>query len=395
MKLSVVIPAYNEEAALPWVLERAVAVRARFLESGTFQDVEILVMNDGSTDSTAATARRFPVRVVDNPGNLGYGATVLCGLALTEGEVLAFLDADRTCDPAQLWDMHQTMRRDGAGLVIGSRLGPGSEMPRVRRLGNRLYAWLINFLGGHAITDCASGMRLFTREALQALLPLPAGMDLTPAMTAKALMDESIGVTEHPITYRERSGRSKLNVLRDGVRFFATILQVMVTYRPLKFFGGLGLAAVAAGLALSWRLVALAFQGPLPDWALYRAAAVGVLVVSGVLAVGYGLLANVIMIQIQPIRRLRDSAFYRGLTFVARPSLLIGGGSLSALAGVGLNGPGIWSYMRYGQVSSPWTIILLGAFLVLLGIIGITLGCALSMTRLIAATIKQKIVDRL
>ncbi|MEK7766542.1 MAG: hypothetical protein AAB368_09910, partial [bacterium] len=185
--------------------------------------------------------------------------------------------------------------------------------------------------------------------------------------------------------------RSKLNVLRDGVRFLVTILQVMVTYRPLKFFGGLGLAAVAAGLVLSWRLVALAFQGPLPDWALYRAAAVGVLVISGVLSVGYGLLANVIMIQIQPIRRLRDSAFYRGLTFVARPPWLIGGGSLGVLAGIGLNAPGLWSYIRYGQVASPWPPILLGAFLVLLGIIAVTLGCALSMTRLIAATIKQRI----
>ena len=122
---------------------------------------------------------------------------------------------------------------EDADIVLGSRLGPNSKMPTVRRIGNRIYALLLGLLCGRAITDTASGMRVVRRRSLKYLYPLPDGLHFTPSMSARALLND-LRLVEMPMDYSERVGRSKLSVVRDGVRFLQAIFAGVLCYRPEK-----------------------------------------------------------------------------------------------------------------------------------------------------------------
>lgn len=168
--------------------------------------------------------------------------------------MLGFLDADSTYPPEYFPQMCK-VALDGADLVIGSRMaGEASEMPLVRRIGNFMFANLLSLVAGVRISDSASGQRVIRREVLPILYPLPDTLDFTPAMSTRAL-HENLRVVEIPIPYRERSGRSKLSVVRDGLRFFRSIVWTALTYNPVRIFGGVG----ALLLLLSMLVMALAF----------------------------------------------------------------------------------------------------------------------------------------
>lgn len=140
-------------------------------------DVEVIVVSDGSTDRTAEIARGFDeVRVIEFEQNQGYGAAIKEGWRQGCGELLSFLDADGTCSPEFFGEMSRLALTESGDLVLGSRLGPDSEMPKVRRLGNRIYALLLGFLCGRHVTDTASGMRVVRRSSLSHLYPLPDGL---------------------------------------------------------------------------------------------------------------------------------------------------------------------------------------------------------------------------
>jgi hypothetical protein len=159
----------------------------------------------------------------------------------------------------------------GADICIGSRMGPGSKMPPIRRLGNLGYRFIINCLGGSRISDAASGMRVCLRSSLPKLSPLPDGMDFTPAMSCRAVMDPDLKIEECPMSYEERVGRSKLSVLRDGVRFLKTILNISVSFRPLRFFAPVGVVFLLAGLFYALPLIhKYLITGKVEEGMIYR-----------------------------------------------------------------------------------------------------------------------------
>src|SRR5439155_26515321 len=178
------------------------------------------------------------------------------GFRQASGDLLSFLDADGTCDPMCFGDMCREMRDPSVSLALGSRMGSGNQMPRLRRLGNRLYAFLLGFLSGEAVSDTASGMRVIRRAALPQLYPLPDGLHFTPAMSARAIMS-GLRIIEVPMPYAERVGESKLKVLRDGVRFLVSIGDALLLYRPGRLFG-LG-AALSLVIVLLWGVSPLEF----------------------------------------------------------------------------------------------------------------------------------------
>jgi len=259
--LSVVIPAYNEEDSIQAVMQRVLAIRPCLPATGV-DDLELIVVNDGSRDRTAELVQATPgVRLLSHKCNGGYGAALKTGFAAARGELIGFLDADGTYPPELFPDLCHAALIQNADIVIGSRMaGAKSEMPFVRRVGNVIFANLVSLISAQRITDSASGMRVFKKSVLERIYPLPDGLNLTPVMSTRAL-HEGLAMVEAPIPYSERQGRSKLSVARDGMRFAQSIIWTAFTYNPARLFGMVGLVAVAITLAGGAWMVALRLQG--------------------------------------------------------------------------------------------------------------------------------------
>ena len=150
---------------------------------------------------------------------------------------------------------------NGAELVIGSRMaGEESKMPLVRRIGNWLFATLLSILGWQRVTDSASGMRVFKRNSLERMYPLPNGLNLTPVQSTRAI-HEGLKVVEVPIPYSERVGRSKLSALRDGTVFLQSMVWTAMAYNPVRILGGIGLFGVMVALGIGLGLVIARLSG--------------------------------------------------------------------------------------------------------------------------------------
>ncbi len=365
--LSVVMPALNEEDSIAAVVGRILAQRED-LAAGGVDDIEVVVINDGSRDTTGMRARKAGARVIDHPFNRGYGAALKTGIAEARGDWIAFLDADGTYPPESLPDL-LAAAVDGAEIAIGCRMGNSENgMPTTRRVGNRLFAGLVSVLGGARVNDCASGMRVFRREVLERVQPLPDGLHFTPIMTLRAL-HEGVDLAEVPIPYAERVGQSKLSVVFDGAHFLRSILATTFSYSPVRVLGGFGLIAltVAAGIGLAIlaaRLRGVTTLGPLGVAAAYVAL---VSAVAGVSLFGLGATFNYLLSLLRN-RWQREGPF--GAPVFGSPlerhfgwlgGASIGGGVALAAAVLALGGFG-WPIERL------WLYLLGSALLILVGI---------------------------
>jgi len=273
--LSIVIPAYNEEKGIAEIASRVLSVGPALKNAGVDQ-LELLIVDDGSKDRTAEVASKIAgVNLICHPQNKGYGAALKTGFSKAKGELIGFLDADGTYPPEYFPQLCRAAL-NGVDLVIGSRMaGAESKMPLTRRVGNFFFANLLTILSRQKVTDSASGMRVFKREILEQLYPLPNGLNLTPVMSTRAL-HEGINIGEVPIPYSERVGRSKLSVIHDGRIFLQSMVWTVLYYNPVRILGmigatGVGIAAlVFLGIVIA-RLQGITTLGPWGVVALFLA----------------------------------------------------------------------------------------------------------------------------
>lgn len=364
--LSVVIPALNEEDSIGTTIQRCLDARDRIKRVGRVRDVQVIVVSDGSTDRTAEIARDFAQResavtVVVFEKNRGYGAAIKEGFARSTGDLVAFLDADGTCDPNYFGELCYGLQQERAAVALGSRMGPGTEMPRLRRVGNSLYAFLLGSLSGRAVSDTASGMRVLRREALPELYPLPDGLHFTPAMSARALMTDQ-RVVEIPMPYAERVGESKLRVLRDGFRFLFSIRDAVLLYQPSRIFGLSAALCLITGLFLSSFPVEFYLRNHrLEEWMIYRLLLCGLLFTSAFSLLCAGVLSDQVL---SLVYRRRQTTFLCGLfdRLLNRSRLLLIAGVAGAI-GVALVWPGLTEYVRTGHVTLHWSRPAVAVFL--------------------------------
>ena len=273
--LSIVIPAYNEEKGIAEIACRVLSVEADLKNAG-IDELELLIVDDGSKDRTAEVVSKIAgVNLICHPKNRGYGAALKTGFSKARGELIGFLDADGTYPPEYFPHLCRAAL-NGVDLVIGSRMaGAESKMPLTRRVGNFFFANLLTVLSRQKVTDSASCMRVFKREILEQIYPLPDGLNLTPVMSTRAL-HEGITIGEVPIPYSERVGRSKLSVIRDGRIFLQSMVWTVLYYNPVRILGmigatGVGIAAlVFLGLVIA-RLQGITTLGPWGVFALFLA----------------------------------------------------------------------------------------------------------------------------
>ena len=171
--ISVVIPAYNEEARLPGTLERV----ASFIERCGFEFSEVLVVDDGSTDGTADAARRFAgchpeVQVLQNPGNRGKGYAVRHGMLAARGDWRLFSDADLSAPIEELETLCKAARTSGAEIAIGSRALNRSlievHQSHFRETAGKFFNLVMRVAIGLPIHDTQCGFKLFSRRAAEA-----------------------------------------------------------------------------------------------------------------------------------------------------------------------------------------------------------------------------------
>jgi len=364
--LSIVLPAYNEEQAIEGVVQACLDARDSIVRDTDVSDVEIIVVSDGSTDRTEAIARGLlpRIRLIAYADNRGYGQALKMGFAAARGDLLAFMDADGTCDPRDFAPMIQALEAQGADICLGNRLTARSHMPAVRRAGNRAYAALLRLLGAGRVTDTASGMRVLRRACLDSLYPLPDGLHFTPAMSCRALLDPALSIVESPISYSERIGRSKLNVLRDGFRFLSAIWNVSITYRAFRILGAAGalmmLISFMYGLPL---LVRYAQARQVSDGMIYRLAFIVAVGVGGLTLFNIGLLAS----RLISLVRTRGGQGAAPLRIINSTSMWVFG-ALCLGAALLINKNAIYQYASMRKVLVHWSAVMTGAFLVLLGI---------------------------
>jgi glycosyltransferase involved in cell wall biosynthesis len=364
--LTVVIPALDEELAIESTIRRCLDVREEIKHTAGVEDIEIIVVSDGSRDRTTQIARGFDeVSVIEFEQNRGYGAAIKEGVRQGTGDLVGFLDADGTCDPHYFCDMCRLVLEDGADMVLGSRMGADSRMPPIRKLGNRMFAFLLGLLCGRWVTDTASGMRVIRRTALELLYPLPDRLHFTPSMSAKALTS-GLRVVEIPMRYEERIGASKLRLLSDGIQFLRTIIDAVLCFRPERMFFMIFTLFLIISLLLAMYPVEYYWHNRrIEEWMIYRFIACFLLGSMGYVLLTAAVLANR-MAALGARRREADS-FWIGIVanlFRGLPLAVFAASTLGA--SIALIWPGIAEFFRTGQITLHWSRIIVGAFGLLL-----------------------------
>ena len=223
--LSIVIPAKNEAATIADVVASA---------RSEYPEAEIIVVDDGSTDATADLAEAAGASVVRHPESLGNGAAVKSGARAATGEILAFMDGDGQHDPRELGKLLARLD-EGYQMAIGAR-DSGSHASVGRLFANGVYNEIASRLTGSRIADLTSGFRAVRASMFkQFLYLLPNGFSY-PTTITMAFLRSGYPVCFEPITAAERSGKSHIRPIRDGIRFLVIIFKIATLYSPLKIF---------------------------------------------------------------------------------------------------------------------------------------------------------------
>jgi glycosyltransferase involved in cell wall biosynthesis len=227
--LSVVVPAYNEAHRIPATLDQIINYLAIFNKP-----YEVLVVNDGSSDDTAAVVSRFRgpdtrIRLLENPGNCGKGAAVRNGVLNARGEIVLFTDADLS-SPIEEADRLLTPLSEGWDVVIGSRAlrrdWIGVHQSALREFNGKVFNFFIRLFAGLPIHDTQCGFKAFRREAARAIFPLQQihgfGFDVEILYIARKL---GFRILETPVHWNHAEG-SKVHPLRDGLRMGMDVLRI-------------------------------------------------------------------------------------------------------------------------------------------------------------------------
>ncbi|MDC0357761.1 glycosyltransferase family 2 protein [Oligoflexia bacterium] len=223
--ISIIIPTYNEAGAIG---DTVAAIQKLELEQ-----YEIIVVNDGSSDSTAEVAQAAGARVVSHPYNIGNGAAVKTGIRSALGRVLVFMDGDGQHDPHDIPRLLEHIPY--FHMVIGARQ-KDSETSLHRSLANRFYNLFASFVAEFKIEDLTSGFRAMRVEDAQRFCDMFPNKFSYPTTSTLAFIRSGRAIKYIPITTKYRIGKSKIKLLHDGFEFLLIILKIAMSFSPLRVF---------------------------------------------------------------------------------------------------------------------------------------------------------------
>jgi len=283
MKISIIVPAYNEEDAIRYGLEK-------FIELGYHQKHELIYINDGSTDNTAKIIGEFPVKLYNHNINKGYGAALKTGIRKATGDKVIILDSDGQHDPKYIDQLIGML--DDYDMVIGERDDDSFQVKR-RQAGKNLIRRVGEYLVEQKLPDYNSGFRGFEKELIKEMLHLmPNGFSLSTTSTL-AFLKEGYTIGTFPIKVEERIGRkSNVKMVKDGSKTMLLLFRIIMLFNPLKIFFPLSVGFSLTGLG--WGIVGYFLAERFPNSAI-------IILVFGMMMFFIGLLAD----QIAMLNRIK------------------------------------------------------------------------------------------
>jgi glycosyltransferase involved in cell wall biosynthesis len=266
------IPAYNEEKTIAKVVVRAM----KHVD-------KVVVVDDGSTDDTAAIAEHLGAHLVRHEGNRGYGAAIQSCFSFARdinSDALVILDADGQHNGDDIPRMLAPIRAGDADIVVGSRFAGAdtSEVPSYRRAGLRIINEATNRIAKQKISDTQNGFRAYSRKAIQQIRMYERGMGVTSEIQIRG-GDAGLTVLEVPVEVAYKGLKtSSQNPLSHGLEILGAVLQIAGEKHPVALFGVPGFAAIVAGLG-GWLWVANRF-------AEVQQLPIGIALVSTILLIG-------------------------------------------------------------------------------------------------------------
>ena len=277
--ISVIIPAYNEEASIGPVLDELKNVVKAYGDTS-----EIIVVDDGSSDRTAEIAEQKNVIVIQNELNSGYGDSLKIGINSAKNEKIVIIDADGSYPVKTIPELVE--KSNTYDMVVGARTKKTAQMSSLRKIPKFFLTRLASYLVRKQIPDINSGLRVFTKtffKKYERILPSAFSFTMTITLSAITSRDKVLFI---PIDYYKRKGKSKIRPFHDTAYFLFTILRTIVYFNPLRVFLPLGLFFIFSALVVS--LYSLLFLGKLLD------VTVVVLFSFGVQIISLGLIADLV-----------------------------------------------------------------------------------------------------
>ncbi len=225
LKVSVIIPAFNEALSI-----RGLVSKIRTL----YPDFEIIVINDGSSDNTAAVAKGAGARVFSHPYNIGNGAAIKSGIREATGEILVFIDGDAQHSPEDIGKLVKHLPE--YDMVVGKRSG-NAQASLFRAMGNFIFNRMASYVSKFRVRDLTSGFRAVKAIiAYQTLHLLPNTYSYPTTMTL-CVLRSGYSVKYIPVEIKKRrKGKSGIKIINDGVRFFMIILKICTLFSPMRIF---------------------------------------------------------------------------------------------------------------------------------------------------------------
>jgi glycosyltransferase involved in cell wall biosynthesis len=221
--ISIIVPAHNEEKSIGKILRDILALQ---------MSAEVIVVDDGSTDSTYEIARDFPVKIIRHESGRGYGAAIKTGIREAINDIIVTCDADAEHSAEDIPKLVNYIKE--YDMVIGSR--PFQRVPLLRKPAKWILNKLANYLVDCKIPDLNSGLRVFKKgAAIRFFHILPKGFSLSTTLTL-AFLGADLRVKFVPVSYNARVGKSKIRPLHDTLNFFQLIVRVVMYFNPLKIF---------------------------------------------------------------------------------------------------------------------------------------------------------------
>ncbi|MFC1577590.1 glycosyltransferase family 2 protein [Thermodesulfobacteriota bacterium] len=223
--VSVIIPAFNEADIIADIVQRVRSLHP---------DFDVIVVNDGSTDDTAAEAQKAGAEVYSHPYNIGNGAAIKSGIRAATGDILVFMDGDGQHNPQDIARLLEYFPE--FDMVVGAR-SISDQASLGRALGNKIYNWFASYVAKFSIKDLTSGFRVVKSNVARNFLYLLPNTYSYPTTLTLGTLRSGMSVKYVPVKIQKReTGKSNIKMIQDGVRFFMIITRICTLYSPMRVF---------------------------------------------------------------------------------------------------------------------------------------------------------------